>query len=167
MVVFCYYSILYFCTVMFGVQIIYFAEPFFTMFMAPDSIEIFICMLIMSSVLSIILSIILHYIYIWIYDSETFLKRFYQVHFFATYISGAFSLVMVGETTLKAWGFKMVTVDGNTKVTYLILLFIALSNNAFYKAFESTIVEKLEFRRGKMKNRIKKIKNKLGYFKGA
>ncbi|MED3685584.1 hypothetical protein P4530_21675 [Bacillus thuringiensis] len=156
--VFCYFLILYFCTVAFGIQMVYFAEPLFTMFFAPDSIEIFLCMLIMASIFSILSSIILHFIYIWRYDSEIFLTKFYRVHFLVTYFSGAFSLVMASEKVLKEWGFKGIIVNENKKVTYLILFFIAVSNNAFYKAFEKMLTEKLEIIKMKIQVRIEKIK---------
>ena len=77
-------------------------------------------------------------------DSDRFLKPFYRAHFFATYISGAFSIVNIGEKTLKEWNFENLSVDSGTKVACLILLFVALSNNAFYKTFEKEIVNMLQ-----------------------
>ncbi|MFJ8527415.1 hypothetical protein [Bacillus sp. NPDC094106] len=155
MFVYFYYLVLYFFTVVYGVQIISFADPLISMFVASDSVEVFIFMLIMSSILSGILSLLLHFIYIWRCDSNTFLKRFYQVHFFATYISGAFSIVNIGGKTLEEWGFKGTVVDGNEKMTYLMLFFIAISNNAFYKTFEKEIVNKLESMVSKAKLKVK------------
>ncbi|MEH7457697.1 hypothetical protein V7183_10790 [Bacillus sp. JJ1127] len=155
MFVYFYYLVLYFFTVVYGVQIISFADPLISMFVASDSVEVFIFMLIMSSILSGILSFLLHFIYIWRGNSNTFLKRFYQVHFFATYISGAFSIVNIGGKTLEEWGFKGTVVEGNEKMTYLMLFFIAISNNAFYKTFEKEIVNKLESMVSKMKLKVK------------
>ncbi|ALZ64575.1 hypothetical protein FORC13_p090 (plasmid) [Bacillus cereus] len=158
MLVYFYYLILYFFAVIFGMDIINFADSFVTRFIDTDSVEIFICMLIVSSILSAIFSFVLHFIYTWRYNSNKFLKRFYQVHFFATYISGAFSIVNIGGKTLEEWGIKGTSVDGNVKVLFLMLFFIAISNNAFYKTFEKGIVDKLEFTVNIMKLKIKRIK---------
>ena len=148
MFVYFYYLILYFFTIIFGMQIISFADPI-------------ISKLIMSSILAVIFSTLLHFIYMWRGASNTFLKRFYQVHFLATYISGAFTIVNIGGKTLEEWGFKGTIVDGDVKITYLMMFFTAISNNAFYKTFEKEIVDKLESTVSKMKLKIKKNKVKL------
>lgn len=154
MFVYFYYLIMYFFTVMFGLQVAGWAEPFFLLFMEKDSIGTFFCILIISSILAVVFSILLHFIYIWKDNSNIFLKNFYRVHFFATYISGAFSIINIGGKTLTdEWGFNDLSVDSNTKIAFLILFFIALSNNAFYKTFEKEIVNTLQ-------SIVKKIKAK-------
>ncbi|WP_242217977.1 hypothetical protein [Bacillus cereus group sp. BfR-BA-01380] len=157
MFVFFYYLVLYVFAIVYGMQIINFADPIISKVVDSDSVEVFIFMLIMSSILSVIFSILLHFVYMWRGASNTFLKRFYQVHFLATYISGAFSVVNIGGKTLEEWGFKGTLVDGNTKITYLMLFFIAISNNGFYKTFEKEIVGKLESTVSKMKVKKKRI----------
>lgn len=156
MFVFFYYLVLYVFAVIYGMQIIDFANPIISKFVDSDSVEVFIFMLIMSSILAAIFSILLHFIYMWRGASNIFLKRFYQVHFLATYISGAFTIVNIGGKTLEEWGLKGTIVDGDTKVICLMLFFIAISNNGFYKTFEKEIVDKLESTVSKMKLKIKK-----------
>ncbi|MED2920245.1 hypothetical protein P4324_27625 [Bacillus thuringiensis] len=157
MFVYFYYAVFYFWTVAFGIQIIYFTEPFFILFTTPNSIKVFFWMLVMSSLISLMASMILHFVYIWRYSSEFFLKHFYRSHFIATYISGAFSVIVAGEKTLTDWGFKDVAIESNKKITFLILLFVALSNNAFYKAFEESIVSLLKNCVSRIKILLKKI----------
>ncbi|MFD3448227.1 hypothetical protein ACFDTO_26900 [Microbacteriaceae bacterium 4G12] len=158
MFVFFYYLVLYLFAVIYGMQIINFANPIISKFVDSDSVQVFIFMLIMSSILAGIFSILLHFIYMWRGASNTFLKRFYQMHFFATYISGAFTIVNIGGKTLEEWGFKGAVLDGDTKIAYLMLFFTAISNNGFYKTFEKEIVDKLESTVSKMKLKKQRIK---------
>ncbi|MEH7706725.1 hypothetical protein COF79_27870 [Bacillus toyonensis] len=151
MFVYLYYVFLYYFALVYGIEIISFADPITSKFIASDSVGMFIFMLIMSSILAGIFSIILHFIYMWRDASNTFLKRFYQMHFWTTFISGMFTIVNIGGETIEEWGFKGTLVDGETKVTYLILFFMAMSNNGFYKTFEKEIVNKLESMVSKMK----------------
>lgn len=153
MFVYFYYLIMYFFTVIFGLEVSDWALPLLSKFMDSDSIGAFLSILVASSILSAIFSFLLHFIYIWKSDSDRFLKPFYRVHFFATYISGAFSIINIGEKTLTEWEFKNISVDSTIKVACLILLFVALSNNAFYKTFEKEIVNTLQ-------SIVKKIKAK-------
>ncbi|HDX9590097.1 TPA: hypothetical protein ROX98_003117 [Bacillus pseudomycoides] len=153
MFVYFYYLIMYFFTVIFGLEVSDWALPLLSKFMDSDSIGAFLSILVASSILSAIFSFLLHFIYIWKSDSDRFLKPFYRVHFFATYISGAFSIINIGEKTLTEWEFKNISVDSTIKVACLILLFVALSNNAFYKTFEKEIVNMLQ-------SIVKKIKAK-------
>ncbi|MEH7051410.1 hypothetical protein [Bacillus pseudomycoides] len=159
MFVYLYYVFLYYFSLVYGMDIVDFADPITSKFIDSDSVGIFILMLIMSSILAGIFSILLHFIYMWRDASNTFLKRFYQIHFWATVISGMFTIVNVGGKTLEEWGFKGTLVDGNLKLSYLILFFMAMSNNGFYKTFEKEIVNKLESMVSKMK--VKKKEKRI------
>ncbi|MGH1288126.1 hypothetical protein [Bacillus toyonensis] len=159
MIIFSYYFVVYFITVVLSINIVTYIGVNFELIENPNTIKILIFTLIVASLLSFIFSVVLHVIYAIKSSSEKFLKQFYIVHFLITYASGLLSLLIAGEKTFKEWGYSDLgfLAIGNTKVAWLMLLFIAISNNALYKVFENDIVKVVNFIFKKFNN----FKNKV------